>query len=193
MRTVEIPVYKFNELDSAAKGAAIQNIRNLGWLWEDVVEFLIERFVEMAAEAGFNDLHPDNIFWDLYSQSQGLYFTGFFDDVSRWVDHDIKDMVDDVSVSIEQRYGMTTCSAKHRTYPTIHDCYGVLNVRVDEIEDTIHKAYVELCQEMFELLESQSMIVYSDEYIAEYLEEQDDEYLHSGEKYWHQDLGVKDE
>lgn len=195
MRTVELTLYKVNELSEDAQDKAIESQEYIN-LYDDWYEFVYEKHRNIAVNAGFG-VHKQyhSGFW---SQGDGAMFT--YNDLSQKL---LKEAVDKLEISEQEKELLSTAylsgHAKHSGhYFHEHSADHSISLEQDSfehneqlqnliddhfllIENYIVLKYVKLCEDLYEDLRSTYYELTSREAVIEAIVSNDLEFYEDGE------------
>lgn len=193
MKTIEINLYKFDELSEEAKQTAIEKWRESNYETGEVLHFFYENSVEFLKEKGFKN----PVLKYSLSSSQGDGFSFRADDyeflhdlvleavgthhpyIAAWLS-------DHLIVHIRGNQGRYTYASESDIELEL-DYYADFHENVDgiilKVERAVKDIYMELCKQLeregYEQIEYEN----SDEYIIEAIEANDYDFTEEGELY----------
>ena len=200
MRTVQVQVFNFSELNATAKQVALENFRDINTRFDDWSEPIQEGFREKATQAGFEI--EDIFFSGFWSQGDGAMFTytGFNDAVlNNFVDQlDLSD-ADKVIVKAQayvsgkglhrgNYYHEQSCDhyiwleSNNPDWEYGTDLIDTIN-STDAFDKYVIRTYKDLCRELYGDLEEYYEELTSDEAIQEAIEENGYEFTEDGQTY----------
>jgi len=200
MRTIETKLFSFNELSEEAKENAIENQRNnehyLDYEWWD---FVYEDFHQKIKDRGFD---ITNIYFrGFWSQGDGAMFE--YDGLdSKLLDEAVdslklpewkKAVLKNGYISGKGRQSGHYChekSCSHNIYVEsdngmqyYDNIESLFDKHHTDIEDYIEEVYVDLCQELYSVLEKEYEWLMSDESISDHLIANEYEFEEDGTRY----------
>jgi hypothetical protein len=195
MRVIETKVYTFAELSDSAKEVALENYREIN-THGDWYEPIYEGFKEEAEEAGFEV--GDIFFSGFYSQGDGAMF-----EYNRFNDSILKNFVAQLTIKEEDKViilsqGDTCGKGIHRghyyhenscdhyttldsTNPDWEYATDLISQHEDAFEEYVIETYKDLCRELFRDLREYYEELTSDDYVQETIEDNEWEFLESGQ------------
>lgn len=194
MRTIQVELYKFNELSQEAQDKAVESEQSIN-VYDDWHDFIYEKHKRIATEAGFGV--EDQYHSGFWSQGDGAMFT--YNDLDPKL---LKEAVDKLEISEQEKELLSTAylsghgkHSGHYYHENSADHY--LNLEVDGSEESdklqslidehysavehyITKLYRSLCLDLYEDLKSTYEYLTSREAIIEGIEANDLEFYESG-------------
>lgn len=194
MRTIQVELYKFNELSQEAQNSAVESEQYVN-LYDDWHEHVYEKHKRIATEAGFGV--KDQYHSGFWSQGDGAMFT--YNDLDPKL---LKEAVHSLFMTREQKDLLSTAylsgHGKHSGhYYHEHSADHHINLEVDGSEESdklqslidehytavehyITKLYRSLCQDLYKDLRSTYYELTSREAIIEGIEANDLEFYEDG-------------
>ena len=196
MRTVQVQVFNFSELNPTAKQVALENFRDINThhgCWSEPIQ---EDFREKATQAGFEI--EDIFFSGFWSQGDGAMFTycGFNDTL-------LNNFVDQLDLSdadkvILKAQGVVSGKGLHRgnyyhekscdhyttldnTNPDWEYAADLISQLDDAFDKYVIKTYEDLCRELYGDLEKYYEELTSDEAVQEAIEANGYEFTEDGQ------------
>ena len=195
MRVLETKLFSFDELSEDSKQVVIERNRNSNTDFCDWHEPIIEGFLESLPQQGFN---VNNIFYSgFWSQGDGAMFEYTFNDtiLKKFIhslDLDNKTrLLAEVSFTCSGKgkqtgnyYHSNSCS--HNIYlescaPYEDETTELADKYQEAFEEFVITLYKELCQTIYDALETYYYELQQDDNVIEYLMANDFEYTQDGE------------
>jgi hypothetical protein len=198
MKTIEIKLYKFEELSKEAQQTAIEKHRDSNNEFSDRADFISEDCNEQIKNAGFEN--PKVIFSLNYCQGDGLSFSAdsynkleelFIKHLGKGKEKTAKLLVENCEIKITSNNGHH-CYASKSDIDLSLDAYGSsINVtdtdRIDKVVgavlEDLEDIYMNLCKELekngYEHIEYEN----SDEFIKEEIEGNEYDFTEDGKMY----------
>ena len=193
MRTIRVKIYKFAELNDAAKEVAIQDQRNDPF--NAPLDFFNDNAVEQINEAGFKG--KVNLSYSLsYCQGDGLSFScEYFDKLNDLFievlgpgkQKTIDTIINNCSFSNSGNSGHYSYASRNDIRFEFDDYSGtkyLIHSIVAKIEDKLQDLYLALCSELEDQGYDEISYYDSDECISENLIDNDYDFLENGKIYF---------
>lgn len=179
MRTIEVNLYKFDELSKEAKDNLIAGVKR-GFDYGESLSMVLEEWEEKLKTMGF--VKPRIEYSGFGSQGDGASFVS--EDISNVPE--IAALITPLETSdIDIKIVRTERRYCHEYTVRVEAYSGVV---VDEvlfkIEREADKIITRICREIYKELEKEFDYVTSDEYIESYIREQNVEYFEDGRIYY---------
>lgn len=190
MKTIEINLYKFDELSPFAKQTAIKAERDsINYLDYEWYEHVYADFTEYLEGLGYMD--PKLAFSGFCSQGDGASFTAKMS-LKKWIGNDLKfasllPLIEEGLLTAEIRRGASnyshenTCSAC--VLPDLREVSGEAVDLCDTLESALEADRYRLCKELYKQLEDEYEHLSSDETLAENLAANDFDFTEDGKLY----------
>lgn len=163
MKTIEITLFKFNELSEEAQQKAVEKEQKYAYEDGEVLHYFSEKCKEKAKEAGFFDTE---IQYSLsYSQGDGLSFSAGSVDIDRFITEalpaPIKPSIFNALKTVIYKVAITGNTGIHYSYASRKDVsietdypqhnyndYSNIAGLIETIENHIQNVYMDLCREL---------------------------------------------
>ena len=193
--TVTYDVFKFNELDESTQKKVLEKFRDFN-VEHDWYEFTIDDFTEKLNSMGFNDVVIG--FSGFWSPGDGASFTVKSCDIEKLVEA-LKERSNNYSTfkkylpKISEHIALSTRTVNHhysheRTKVMDLDCSLPSNCkRLNKLVDTflaeVEELRLDLCREIYRVLEQEYYYLTSDDVVRESIDANEFEFLKDGTIY----------
>lgn len=188
MKTIRIKLYKFDELNKAAKINAIESNRTINTDFDEWHELILEDITEKIQEAGFFDVEIQySGFW---SQGDGFSFDGKIDTLKFTENQNEKRIVKLIDLGLINDFEINKTSfANHYSHEKTRyvDFWQVdqknINSIIEDLGNKIESKRLELCKESYSRLEKSYYELQSDEFVKETLIANEYDFTKDGKMY----------